>query len=137
MPIGKARIQGLEARFGMHGNQYNIALLVFCFLYILSKVPSNILLKPSNWLSVIILIWGIVTFCQSLVHSLEDYRPVKSSLAFLKLGKCDCSKFLTNDSFSAAFLFVRCVINVAGSKSELYIEVQSNIANLQVDSSLP
>jgi MFS family permease len=56
----------------MHGNQYNIALLIFFIPYILFEIPSNIFikkLKPSNWLSLIMLIWGIATICQGLCHN--------------------------------------------------------------------
>lgn len=51
--IGNARLFGLEADTGLHGTQYNIALLLFFIPYILFEVPSNLLLKkmkPRLWL---------------------------------------------------------------------------------------
>ena len=61
--IGNARIQGLEADLNMDpkGPGFNIALSVFFVPYILLEVPSNMILKqirPSVWLSMIMLGWG-------------------------------------------------------------------------------
>ena len=60
--IGNAKIQGLEKDLHMEGHDYNIALFVFFIPYILFEVPSNIILKrirPSTWLSFIMLCWGV------------------------------------------------------------------------------
>lgn len=59
--IGNAKIQGLDTDLNMTGNQYNVALFIFFIPYILCEVPSNLLLKrikPSTWLSFIMLCWG-------------------------------------------------------------------------------
>ena len=51
--IGNARLFGLETDTGLHGSQYNVALLLFFIPYILFEVPSNLLLKkmrPRIWL---------------------------------------------------------------------------------------
>lgn len=45
------------------GTQYNIAVTLFFIPYSLLEVPSNIVLKimrPSVWISVLMLLWGIV-----------------------------------------------------------------------------
>jgi MFS family permease len=70
--VGNANIQGLQQDLGMHGNQYNIALLIFFVPYIIFEIPSNIFirkLKPSIWLSLIMFISGIATICQGLTSS--------------------------------------------------------------------
>ena len=61
--IGNARIQGLEKELHMDpsSNQFNIALSLFWVPYILSEVPSNIILKnvaPSTYLSIITILFG-------------------------------------------------------------------------------
>jgi hypothetical protein len=41
--------------------RYNIALFIFFVPYILFEVPSNLILKklkPSTWLSLIMVLWG-------------------------------------------------------------------------------
>lgn len=59
--IGNARIMGLEEDLNMKGMDYNIALFTFFITYILFEIPSNIVLKkvkPSVWLSSLIMGWG-------------------------------------------------------------------------------
>jgi hypothetical protein len=59
--IGNAKIQGLEKDLKMKGSDYNIALFIFFVPYILFEVPSNIIIKrikPSTWLSSIMVLWG-------------------------------------------------------------------------------
>ena len=59
--IGNARIQGLEKDLNMHGQDYNVALMIFFIPYILFEVPSNLLIRkfaPSTWLTAIMVLWG-------------------------------------------------------------------------------
>lgn len=70
--IGNANIQGLPADLHLHGQDYNIALFMFFVPYLLLEVPCNIILKklrPSVWLSSIMLAWGVITVCQGLTRS--------------------------------------------------------------------
>lgn len=63
--IGNAKIQGLEKSLGMEGTDYSIALFIFFITYILSEVPSNLILKklnPSTWFCFILTCWG-KAFC--------------------------------------------------------------------------
>ena len=60
--IGNARLQGLEKDLKMRGQDYNVALFVFFIPYILSELPSNLLIRkiaPSTWLSSIMILWGM------------------------------------------------------------------------------
>lgn len=54
------------------GLDYNVALSVFFVSYSLFEIPSNIVLKlvrPSIWLSVIMVTWGSeYTFCLRAYH---------------------------------------------------------------------
>jgi hypothetical protein len=46
---------------GPNAYRYNIALFIFFVPYILFEVPSNLILKkikPSTWLSMIMVLWG-------------------------------------------------------------------------------
>ncbi|KAI9813844.1 MAG: hypothetical protein M1827_003634 [Pycnora praestabilis] len=70
--LGNAKIEGLEKDLHMTGNDYNVATLMFFVPYILLEVPSNVLLKrvaPSTWLSLLMVLWGIITVCQGLTQS--------------------------------------------------------------------
>ncbi|KAI0091669.1 MFS general substrate transporter [Irpex rosettiformis] len=70
--IGNAKLYGLEKDLDINDTQYNVALAVFFVAYSLFEVPSNIVLKrlrPSIWLSLLMLLWGIVMTTQGLVHN--------------------------------------------------------------------
>jgi hypothetical protein len=72
--IGNARIMGLEKDLHMKGNDFNIALFVFFVPYILLEVPSNLLMKkvrPSMWLSGLILGWGTSHASTSQPHHIQ------------------------------------------------------------------
>lgn len=87
--IGNARIQGLEEDLNMTGNDFNIALFTFFILYILLEVPSNIVLKrmrPSVFLSSIMLGWGIVTICQGCTQSFGGLVACRVVIGALEAG---------------------------------------------------
>lgn len=56
--------------------EWNIVLSVFFVPYILLEVPSNMLLKkfkrPSVYLGILILTWGIVMTCMGVVRHFGD-----------------------------------------------------------------
>jgi MFS family permease len=87
--IGNARIQGLEKDLNMHGVDYNIALFTFFILYILLEVPCNILLKkmrPSVFLSSIMLGWGILTVCQGVTQSFAGLVVCRVLIGAMEAG---------------------------------------------------
>ena len=61
---------------GLSSIQWNIVLSAFFVPYILLEVPSNILLKkfkkPSTYLGILIVIWGIVMTCMGVVRHFGD-----------------------------------------------------------------
>jgi hypothetical protein len=62
-PVANAKIAGMETDLPLSGPQYNMALTLFFIPYGLFEVPSNIVLKllrPSIWISVMMLCWGTV-----------------------------------------------------------------------------
>ena len=73
----------------MKGSDYNIALFMFFILYILLEVPANIILKkmrPSVFLSAIMLVWGIVTICQGVTQSFAGLVVCRVILGALEAG---------------------------------------------------
>ncbi|GAA5885824.1 hypothetical protein JCM6882_007574 [Rhodosporidiobolus microsporus] len=72
--IGQARLAGLEADLGMSGNDYQIASAIFFVGYVITEVPSNILLKklrPSRVIPAIMIVWGICATLMGIVHNFE------------------------------------------------------------------
>lgn len=73
----------------MSGTDYNIALFIFFIPYILLEVPSNLILKkvrPSIFLSSIMLGWGIVTMCQGLSESFAGLLVCRILIGILEAG---------------------------------------------------
>ena len=81
----------MSETLGLTGNQYNICNTVFFFPYALLEVPSNILLKlmrPSTWITIMMVSWGIVVTLQGIVqgyHGLIITRVI--------LGVCESGFF--------------------------------------------
>ncbi|KAK7056439.1 hypothetical protein VNI00_002994 [Paramarasmius palmivorus] len=65
------QLYNLEDDLNITDNQYLISLTVFFFSYAVFEVPSNVFLKrlrPSIWLSGLMLLWGVMMTVQGLVH---------------------------------------------------------------------
>ncbi|PSN62894.1 MFS general substrate transporter [Corynespora cassiicola Philippines] len=70
--IGNARLYGLEEDLGLNSNQFQVAVSILFVTYILSEVPSNLVLKklrPSRWIAFITLSWGIIATLTGIVQS--------------------------------------------------------------------
>ncbi|CAE6446307.1 unnamed protein product [Rhizoctonia solani] len=84
--IGNAKLYSLEGDLGLTDKQYLIALTVFFFSYAIFEVPSNIFLKrlrPSIWLSALMLLWGTV---QGLVHNYGGLLGMRWMLGMFEAG---------------------------------------------------
>ncbi|KAF9445028.1 MFS general substrate transporter [Macrolepiota fuliginosa MF-IS2] len=68
--IGNARVAGLERDLGLTEKQYKICVTIFFIPYLLSELPSNLILKvvgPRRLLPTLLSLWGAVTCIQGLV----------------------------------------------------------------------
>lgn len=68
--IGNARLYGLQEDLNMTDNQFQTAVSILFVTYILSEVPSNLVLKklrPSRWIAFITTAWGIIATLTGLV----------------------------------------------------------------------
>ena len=62
----------LERDLGLKGNQYQTAVSLLFVTYILSELPSNLVLKkcrPSRWISFITTAWGIIATLTGITQS--------------------------------------------------------------------
>ena len=85
--VANARIAGLDTDLGLTDKQYNNCLMIFFFPYALFEVPSNMMLKrfrPSVWLPVIVLIWGI---SMTLMGIVRNYSGLLATRFFLGVGE--------------------------------------------------
>ncbi|KAM0255629.1 hypothetical protein ACHAQJ_005554 [Trichoderma viride] len=87
--IGNAKIEGLQEDLNMTPGQYNWCLTVFFFTYAAFEVPSNLLLKklrPSRWLPLIMVCWGIVMTLMGLVQSFRGLLAARLFLGVTEAG---------------------------------------------------
>lgn len=89
--IANANVAGMSDDLGLSGAQYNICLTVFFFPYALLEVPSNILLKlmkPSTWITIMMVSWGIVMTLQGIVQGYHGLIATR-----VMLGVCESGFF--------------------------------------------
>lgn len=87
--IGNSRLYGLEDDLNLTGDQYQIAVSILFVTYILSELPSNLVIKkftPSRWLSFIATAWGIVATLTGLVQNYQGLIACRIILGALEGG---------------------------------------------------
>lgn len=91
--IGNARLDTLEEDLGMPKTslQYNHALAIFFPFYVAAEVPSNMAMKrfrPSIWIPIIMLAWGLCTTLMGIVH---NYQGLLAARAMLGIAEGVCT----------------------------------------------
>ncbi|KAJ5585849.1 hypothetical protein N7450_005636 [Penicillium hetheringtonii] len=86
--IGNAKIAGMTKDLSLSGIQYNIALSLFFIPYVLLEVPSNMLLKkftrPSAYLGILIICWGIIMTLTGVVQNFAGLLVVRIMLGIFE-----------------------------------------------------
>lgn len=62
----------METDLKLHGNQFQVAVSILFVTYILSELPSNLVLKklrPSRWISFITTAWGTIATLTGVTHN--------------------------------------------------------------------
>jgi hypothetical protein len=93
-------VAGLNDDLGLKGMQYNVALTMFFIPYALLEVPSNIVLKlmrPSIWISILMLSWGTV---MTLMGIVQNFAGLVVARFFL--GVAEVRRPLVHDILSEA-----------------------------------
>jgi MFS family permease len=70
--IGNARLYGLQEDLSMSDSQFQTAVSILFVTYILSELPSNLVLKklrPSRWIAFITTSWGIIATLTGITQS--------------------------------------------------------------------
>ncbi|KAL6354302.1 hypothetical protein LRP88_11628 [Fusarium phalaenopsidis] len=87
--IGNARLYGMEEDLGLTGDQYQIAVSVLFVTYILSELPSNLVIKkftPSRWIAFITTAWGVVATLTGIVQNYKSLVACRVILGALEGG---------------------------------------------------
>ncbi|KAI0689566.1 MFS general substrate transporter [Cytidiella melzeri] len=87
--IGNARLYNIQSDLHITDKQYLIALTVFFFPYALFEPPSNVALRklrPSRWLSFIMLVWGLAMTFHGLVRNYAGLVGLRVLLGLAEAG---------------------------------------------------
>ncbi|RGP65252.1 hypothetical protein FSPOR_7386 [Fusarium sporotrichioides] len=126
--IGNAKIEGMVEDLGMTGVQYNTILSIFFVPYVLLEVPSNILLKkfkrPSVYLGILCVCWGIVMTCTGLVQNFGGLMATRVLLGVFEAGFFPgaiylCSYWYMPKDLSTRISYFYCASALSGAFSGL------------------
>jgi len=87
--IGNAKVEGLQEDLKMTNGQYLVTLTIFFVSYSCFEPLTNVLLKrlrPSVFLPIIMLVWGIVMTTMGLVHNFSGLATARWFLGLAEAG---------------------------------------------------
>ncbi|KAL4884448.1 major facilitator superfamily domain-containing protein [Aspergillus karnatakaensis] len=87
--IGNAKLANLQEDLDMSDSQYNAALTIFFVSYSVFEPLTNVLLKrlrPSIFIPVIMLLWGVCMMCMGFVHNWAGLMAVRWFLGLTEAG---------------------------------------------------
>lgn len=97
--IGNARLYGMTEDLHLKGNRYQTAVSMLFVTYILSEVPSNLVLKkfrPNRWLAFITFSWGVVATLTGITQTYGGLIVCRLVLGALEGGLFPgCAIYLT------------------------------------------
>jgi sugar phosphate permease len=85
--IATARLGTLEKDLGLKGTQYNTIISIFFVGYILTQVPTNMILdkmRPSLFLPAIMCLWATVSTCTGAVQNYSGMVVLRFVLGFVE-----------------------------------------------------
>ncbi|KAI1762667.1 MFS general substrate transporter [Hypoxylon sp. FL1150] len=87
--VGNARLYNLEEDIAITDHQYDAGLAIFYATYILSEIPSNLILKkvtPGVWLPCLTFLWGVSAMSIGFVKNFSAFVGVRALLGFMEGG---------------------------------------------------
>ncbi|KAF7760022.1 hypothetical protein Agabi119p4_11717 [Agaricus bisporus var. burnettii] len=85
--IGNARVAGLQHDLGLTEKQYQVSLTTLFIPYLLSEVPSTLLLKvigPRRLFPFLLSLWGLITCLQGFVTGFKGLLAVRFFLGVVE-----------------------------------------------------
>ena len=105
--LAQARQGTLEEDLNMKGNDYSLAISILFVGYLLMQLPSKLLItraRPSLYLGTAMTIWGVVSTCNSAVHSFSSLVVVRFFLGFVEAPFFPGAVFLMSSWYTRAEL---------------------------------
>ncbi|ORY90749.1 MFS general substrate transporter [Leucosporidium creatinivorum] len=86
--VSAARTKGFEDDLSLTGSQYPTVLSILYVGYLLMQIPSNMIVqytgRPSIYLPVCIILWGMISMCMAVVHEYIGALMVRFFLGFVE-----------------------------------------------------
>ncbi|KAJ2915004.1 hypothetical protein MD484_g5406, partial [Candolleomyces efflorescens] len=110
---------GLEADLGLKGLDFNIAVTVFYVFYIVSDIPSNLLLKQwgSIWLAFLVIGFGVVSIASAFLHNMSGLLASRVFLGLFEGGTVPGLMYILSRYYRKHELAVRIGIFFGGAPS--------------------
>ncbi|KAL1613305.1 hypothetical protein SLS54_010754, partial [Diplodia seriata] len=85
--IASAKIVGITETLNLTNNQYNTCLLLFYVGYVITQVPSNLIIgkvRPSLYICGITSAWGVVSMCQGFTKDFASLAVTRTILGLVE-----------------------------------------------------
>ncbi|KAH6962462.1 major facilitator superfamily domain-containing protein [Ilyonectria sp. MPI-CAGE-AT-0026] len=108
--IATARLGNFEKDIGLVGQQYNTIISIFFVGYILTQVPTNMILnkmRPSIFLPSIMVAWATVSACTGAVQTFRGMVALRFMLGFVEAPFFPGALFLFSSWYTKKELAVR------------------------------
>ncbi|KAG9083218.1 hypothetical protein FRC07_013978, partial [Ceratobasidium sp. 392] len=113
-----ARLRGFEEDLGLTGQQFPTLLSILYVGYILMQIPSNMFLnyigKPSIYLPVCMLIWGMISVLTGITHNFVGALLTRFFLGFVEAAFFPGALFLLSKWYKRDELGLRTAILYCG-----------------------
>ncbi|KXN83674.1 hypothetical protein AN958_00815 [Leucoagaricus sp. SymC.cos] len=116
---GAARLRGFEADLNLHGQQFATLLSILYVGYIIMQIPSNMFLnwigKPSLYLPVCMIIWGMISCLTGVTHNFVGALLTRFFLGFVEAAFFPGALFLLSKWYKRNELGLRTAILYCGN----------------------
>ncbi|KAG9100237.1 hypothetical protein FRC06_004377 [Ceratobasidium sp. 370] len=116
-----ARLRGFEEDLGLTGQEFPTLLSILYVGYILMQIPSNIFLnyigKPSIYLPICMLIWGMISVLTGITHNFVGALLTRFFLGFVEAAFFPGALFLLSKWYKRDELGLRTAILYCGNLS--------------------
>lgn len=117
--IAAARLKGLQEDLDLDYSQYATCLSILYVGYILMQVPSNILInriqRPSLYISLVMLVWGLVSTLSGVVTNFAGMVAIRFFLGFVEAAFLPGALMILSKWYTRRELTVRNAILFCGN----------------------
>ncbi|KAF8183429.1 MFS general substrate transporter [Pholiota molesta] len=133
--IGNARVAGLQKGLGITDRQYSICITITYIPYVLSEIPSNLVMRrigPNIAMPTILTIWGVIVTLQGLVSSFAGLATARFFLGLVEGPMFPgivlyLSSFYTREELSLRIAFFFSAASLSGAFSGLLAAAIDNM----------